>query len=304
MLKAEPYPSRPIRLIVPWPPGGIADLRARELAARVGPLLGTTMVVENRPGASGTVGMAAAARAPADGYTIALGTVNDLAIAPLVQRDLPYDPLRDFAPITQYSLVPPVLVTDAASGMRSFRELAGRLRAQPGQVRFGTYGPSTSAHLTAEAIGRAVGGAMLIVHYKGGSAAMNALVAHEVDVILDFPLTALPQIEAGRIVPLMIAGPRRVPALPGVPAAPEVGHPGLALFSWGGLLAPAATPAAIVQRLNAAFVQVLHTPEIVREYARTGAQAVGGTPEAFTLLIRDEQVKWAQVAKDAGIEAH
>ncbi|MCW5623597.1 MAG: tripartite tricarboxylate transporter substrate binding protein [Burkholderiales bacterium] len=298
---AETFPSRSIRIVVPWPAGGIADVRARQIADRASKILGKPVVVENRPGASGTVGLAAVAQARPDGYTLVLGTVNDLAVAPALRSDLPYVPSRDFAPITQYSRVPPVLVVHGALPIRSLDELARYARSREGGLRFGTYGPATTSHVMAEALAHALGVELIPVHYKGGSLALTAVVAGEVDAIFDFPLTTLPFAEQGLVRAILVADTRRVSILPDVPTVVEAGHPDLALPSWGGFLAPAKTPPAVLKRLNGVLVEVLRSPDLVRDFERSGTTAVGSTAEAFDAFIRQEQGRWRDVIRKSGV---
>jgi len=298
----DSYPSKLIKIIVPWPAGGSADQRSRQVAERLTKAVGQPVVVENRPGASGSIGASAVAKAPPDGYTLLWGTLYDLAMSPAVDLALGYDPLRDFAPITQ--AVSTYLVLDARPGLgvRSMKELIALAKAKPGQLTCGSGGNATAHHFALEVLKRSASIDIIHVAFKGDAPLLTDLLGGHVDIGFNVTTTALPHIKAGKLVPLAVSSQKRLIPFSEVPTMAEVGFPELEITLWGGVLAPAGTSAEIIKRLNAELLKIIHSPEIREQWASGGAQAVGNTPEEFTALIQSEQSRWARLIKQTGVK--
>jgi len=273
------YPSRAVRIVVPSPPAGGTDIVARVLAQHFAKSFGQQFFVENRPGAGNMIGIEAVARSAPDGYTL-LMTASTLALNSVLFKKVPYDPVRDFAPITLTATAPNVLLVHPSVPAQSLAEFIALARAKPGALSYGTPGIGTSPHLSME----------LLKSMAGIAATFSNA------------LTAKPQVDAGRVRALAITGPRRIEALPGVPPVAEAGVPGYEAMQWYGLLAPAGTPAAIVERLNAEALKALRSPEMKERLAADGAEPLGGSPAEFAALIRRELDKWTRVARAAGID--
>jgi tripartite-type tricarboxylate transporter receptor subunit TctC len=300
--QAQPYPTRPIRLVVPQSAGGSTDLVARPLARQLGEALGQPVVVDNRPGAGSVVGTDLVAKAAPDGYTL-LAVAASFAITPSLQKQLPFDPLRDFAPVTLLSAFPNVLVIHPAFPVTSVAELVSWLKKNPGKANYGSSGIGTGTHLSMELFKHMAGVEIVHVPYKGGAPSVNALLAGEVQVNLATISTAVPHIRTGRLRALAVTSRERVAALPEVPTIAEAGVPGYDYSSWIGLLAPAKTPAPVVARLGAEAARIMRTPEILSILALEGAQPVGGTPEEFAAVLHTEIGRWRKVVEAAGIKA-
>jgi tripartite-type tricarboxylate transporter receptor subunit TctC len=300
---AENYPSKPIRLIVPWPPGGIADLRARQVAERLARGLGQPVVVDNRPGASGSIGVAVGARAAPDGYAVTLISVNDAAIAPALNPSVPYDVLRDFEPVVQFSRTPLVLLANPALEALTVADLAAVAKARPGRLIYASIGAATTHHIAGEVLCRDLGIDMKHVPYKGAAPALMAMVGGHTPVGFDFVGTAAPHVQAGKVRALLVTGGKRVPLLPDVPTASEAGLPELdGIVSWGGFAVPKGTPIAIRDRLNAEFVKALREPALKTDFERSGTEPVGSSPEAFAAFVKAEQARWARMVKLTGVK--
>lgn len=299
---ADSYPSRPIHLIVPWPAGGSGDTYARPIAQRLAARIGQSVIVENRGGAAGAVGVTAAAQAAPDGYTIVMGSVNDMGVGPALKPDLPYDVLRDFVPITQLLSAPYVVIANPGVGISTLKDIAAMARAKPGSVSFASSGSGGNAQIAGAMLARALDVQLLEVPYKGGAPAMTAVVSGEANIGFQYPNVVVPMFEAGRVRALAIMGPRRVAALPGVPTTSEAGFPSLLVDGWIGFLVPARTPVPIVQRLHDELIQVLKSPDLVHYYAKTGVHPVGSSPAEFAAFIKAEQAKWVKVIADAGVK--
>ncbi len=299
---ADSYPTRTVRIIVPWPAGGIADVRTRMIAAPLATALGQSVIVENRPGASGTLGASITAKAPPDGYTIMYCGVNELALAPAVRPTLALDPVRDLAPVTLAGIGSMVLVANPGVNITTWRELVGQARAHGSEWTLATAGVATTSHVIGEVLARAIGTRLVPVPYKGAAPALMATIAGESQFTIDFPSTSAPFVDSGQLRALLVLGKRRVPLFPGVPSATEVGLPQLDLPAWGGFCAPMATPPPIIDRLNAEIRKVLAMPAIREVYAKAAAQVVGNTPAEFGVFIRAEQAKWAAIVKSTGIK--
>ena len=297
------YPSRPIKFIVPLPPGGGNDLLARIIAERMGPTLGQPIVVENKPGAGGNIGTEFAARQLADGYTILITSPTHI-INPNFFLKLPYDPIRDFAPVSLIATIPFVLTVNASVPAQNVKELIALARAQPGKLTYATAGIGTPHHLSAEMLRAMTGIDIVHVPYKGAGALVPAVVAGEVTMTIGAINSLLPHIRTGRLRALAVAAPTRTPVLPEVPTVAEgAGLPGYGMVSWFGVLAPAGTASDIVLRLNTEINRIMQNPQVAKErLAPVGLEPVGTTPEAFAEVLKTELLKYAKVAKDAGIK--
>jgi tripartite-type tricarboxylate transporter receptor subunit TctC len=299
---AQTYPTRTIRIVVPQSAGGSTDLVARPLAQKLAEALKQPVVVENRPGAGSVIGTDLVAKAAPDGYTL-LAVAASFSMSPSLYANLPFDPVRDFAPITLLSAFPNILVVHPSLPVKSVQELIAYAKARPGQLNFGSSGVATGTHLSMELFKNMTGIEMVHVPYKGGAPSVNALLAGEVQVTLATISTALPQVKAGRLRALAVTTPQRSVAAPEVPTLAESGVPGYDYSSWIGLLAPAKTPPAIVARLRAETARIVRTPEMRAILALEGAEPVGNSPEEFAALIGSEVGRWRKVVAAAGIKA-
>ena len=295
------WPERPVRIIVPFPPGQAADIVTRLVADELSKRWPHRVVVENRAGGAGAPALEAGARAAPDGYTLTAGTSGTLGINPSVLPRLPYDAERDFAPITNIAMVPLLIVAHPSFAGGTVQELVAMARARPGGLDLASAGPATSQHLSAELFAHRLGIRLNIVHYRGSGPAMADLVAGNVPLMFDSVASALGNIRAGRILPLAVATPRRTPWLPEVPTIAETVSPGYEAFGWTGLVAPAATPAEIVQKVNADVVAILREPAVVQRLEELGALADPGAPADFAAFVRAEIAKWREVVRVANV---
>jgi tripartite-type tricarboxylate transporter receptor subunit TctC len=295
---AQPYPAKPVRLVVPFPPGGPTDVVARGMAQKMSEGLGQPVVIENRGGAGGALGTELVAKSPADGYTVLMGTIGGLAVAMSLLPTRGYDTLRDFAPVTQAVNVTNILVTHPSVPAGSVKELLAIARARPGGLDYASSGNGTVTHLAGELL--KLMGKVDIVHvpYKGGAPALTALLSGETGMSYENSLIILPHIKAGKVRPLAVTGAKRSPLLPGLPTIGET-LPGYSASGWYGLVAPAATPKDALARLNVAAVRALRAPEIVERLAGQGAEPVASSAEEWGAFIRSEIDKWAKVVKAA-----
>ncbi|WP_137178595.1 tripartite tricarboxylate transporter substrate binding protein [Roseomonas sp. AR75] len=295
------YPSRPVRVIVPFPPGQAADLFARVMADELTKRWPQRMVVENRAGGAGAIGMEAVKTATPDGYTLGIGTSGTLGINPSVMQRLPYDAERDFAPITNIFTLPLVFVAHPsfeATDMAGFVALA---KSAPGRVQYASAGPGTAQHLTAEMLANRLSLQMTHVPYRGSGPAMADLIAGNVKIMVDSLASALPNVQAGRIRALAVTGPRRAPQLPNVPTVAETVSPGFQAQGWSGLIAPAGTPQAIIARINADAVAILRDPAIAARMVELGGFPDPGTPAEYAAFVASEIAKWREVARAANV---
>ena len=298
---AESYPVRAIRLIVPSAAGGVADLHARLIADKLSGALGQPVVVDNRPGASGIIGLAAAAKAAPDGYTFVIGSTSNLAAAPAMGAPVSYDTQKSFEPIALYGTTPMVLVAHPALNIATVKELIAQARVRPGALSYASGGPSSTAHFAGELFKQATGTDLLHVPYKSPAQVLTAVLGNETSLGFDFAETAAPHIEAGKLRALLVTGPRRVGILPAVPTAAEAGVPQLELLAWGGFLAPAGTPPDIVTRLHAELRKALNDKSVREKLERSGWQIAAGAPEEFRRFIAVEQAAWVERVKRTGI---
>src|SRR5215475_13428780 len=299
-IAADEFPSKPIRLIVPFPPGGPNDIIARVVGQRMSELLKQPIVIDNRSGQGGVVGTDVVAKAPPDGYTIAIASAGALAISPSMEK-VAYDTLRDLQPITLVAKVPEMLVVATSVPANNMQELVALAKSQPGKLNFASSGPGSMPHLAGELFRLTAGINIIHVPYRGAAPAVNDLLAQQVQMVfLDLPVL-LPQIKAGKLKPIAVGTTQRVPSAPDVPTTVEVGMPNLQTENWYGMVAPAKTPPQIVAVLNKAAVEAMKDPTVVEKLASQGAILVGDTPEHFRDYIDSETKKWAKVIVDAGV---
>ena len=300
---AQTYPAKPVRIIVPSSTGGAVDGLAR-LVAQISTSLGQQVVADNRPGANGAIGLELAARSPADGHTLVLGFLGPLAVNPGLYKKLPYDSLKDFAPVTLVAESPLLIVAHPSLPARSVRELIQFAKTRPGQVTYGTGGTGTGGHLTVELFKITAGIDLLHVPYKGVGPALIDVLAGHISLMASSPISSQPHVKSGRLRGLAVTGRTRSPALPEVPTMIEAGLANFESTTWFGVLAPAGTPPAIVSRLNSEINTLLRQPEVREQIARLGAHPAGNTPEQFAAHIRSEIAKWAKVIKAANIQVN
>lgn len=296
------YPVKPIRAIVPFPAGGGIDTVLRLLGPKMSEMLGQPIIVDNRSGASGTLGTEIVAKSPPDGYTV-LGTFSSHAQNQILYKSLPFDTLRDFAPITIFGTVPNILVINPALPVKNVQELIALARRRPGEILYASIGPASPSHLTAELFNSMAGVKTTHVPYKGAAPSMIALVSGETQLTFTTVLVAVPYVKTGKLRALGVASLKRSVAMPEVPTIDEAGVKGFDSTAWWGLLAPARTPRPVVDRLHAATLYALKLPDMRERLVQLGAEPGGISPEAFDQLIRDDIVKWSKVAKALGITA-
>jgi tripartite-type tricarboxylate transporter receptor subunit TctC len=294
---AQAWPSKPIKLIVPFPPGGGTDTFARPLAARLGTQLGQQVVIDNRGGAGGTIGAAAAAKSAPDGYTLFMGAVHH-TVAPSVYKSLPYDLEKDLVPITGVAYVPDVLVVNTKVPAKDLKELIAYAKANPGKMNYGSSGNGTSRHLAGEIFNKMAGTSIAHVPYKGSGPAMSGLLGGEIQMIFEGLGSAAAHIRSGSIRALAVTSPKRSPAFPEIPTMAEAGLPGFESISWYGLWAPAGTPPEIVKRLQAEVAKALASPDIAQTWFAQGADPGGEPSDQFARYIRAEIEKWGKVARE------
>jgi len=296
---AQPYPAKPIRLVVPYTPGAGTDTIARILAQKAGESLGQQVVIDNRPGAGGTIGTEIVAKAPADGYTLLFAPTSH-AINPGIYPKLGYDTQKDFAPISVVASLPVVLAVEPSVPATSVRELVALAKSKPGQLTMASSGNGTVFHLTGELFKDAAGINIVHVPFKGGAPAVAALLGGQVNMTFETSVTLLPHIRSGKLRALGVASPRRIALLPDVPTLAESGFPNLLAENWYGLYAPAGTPKEVIARLYAELDRAIHSPDVREKLAQQGAEIRENTPEQTAAFLRSEMVKWAKVIKDSG----
>jgi tripartite-type tricarboxylate transporter receptor subunit TctC len=298
---AQTWPAKPIRWISPWPAGGANDVFSRALAQKLTESLGQPVVVDNKAGAAGTIGSDIAAKAPGDGYTIVMGSSPTHAIAPSVYSALPYDPVRDFVPVTLVAVVPNVLVVHPSLPVKSVAELIAYAKANPGKINFASTGNGTSQHLSAELFRTLTGVDIVHIPYKGSAPALTELLAGTVQIAFENLPTMLPHIQAGKLRALAVTPAKRSAIMPDLPTIAEAGVPGYEASVWFGVLAPAKTPRAVVDRLHEEIMKALETPDLKMRMAALGAEVVGLGPDQFAAYLNNEIPKWAKVVKAAGV---
>ena len=299
---AQAYPTKPVKLIVPFPPGGPTDIVGRFVATKLSEALGQQFVVENRAGAGGTVGSEVASQASADGYTLLYGSTSTLAMAPSLYRKLAYDPRKSFAPISLVSSGPMLVAVNASVPANTLAELIALAKDKPGSLNYASAGNATPPHLAAEMFKSLAGVNLVHVPYKGGGPALQAVTAGEVQILFEGLVTLLPQIKSGRLRALAISAAVRDPALPDVPTSAEAGLPAFQVNFWSGLVAPAGTPPEVVATLNAALRQVLAGGDAKATLTRFGLAPAGNTPPEFSRFIDSEILRWERVIQASGAQ--
>jgi tripartite-type tricarboxylate transporter receptor subunit TctC len=299
---AQAYPTKAIRFIVPFPPGGGTDTVARAVAQRLAESLGQQVVIDNRGGANAIIGTDLGAKAVPDGYTLTFTLPAAVAVNPSLYPKLPYDPLRDFAPVTQLNTIALLLIANPGVPAKSVKELIALAKAKPGHVTFASSGNGSASHFAMELFKLMAGVDMVHIPYKGGGPALTDIVGGQVQLMSGPVIAALPMVKAGRVKALAVTSEKRIPGLPDVPAIAET-VPGYESGIWHGVLAPAGTPRPIIKRLHFEIVKILGVPEVKERFAREGAEPVGNTPEQFGAFIKSEMVKYAKLIKAAGIRA-
>ena len=297
------YPNKPIRLVVPFPPGGPSDLLARLFSVKLGEALGQQVVVDNRGGAAGAIACEIVKRATPDGYTLLQATVGTLSINPELYPKLPYDPARDFRPVTMLTSTPYLLVTYPGLPARSVRELVALVKSKPHQLNFASGGVGTANHFSMELLKLVAGLDIVHVPYKGTGQAVNDVLAGQVQMMFMNLLPAMVHVKAGRMRGLAVTSAQRSAAVPDIPTIAESGFPGYESTSWHGIVVPAKTPAALVMRLHDEFAKITRSPDVKGRLESQGAAVIGNTPEEFAATIKAETVKWTKVIRTAGIKA-
>jgi tripartite-type tricarboxylate transporter receptor subunit TctC len=298
--QAQAWPARPVSLVVPYPPGGSADILARAIGQKLGERLGQPVVVENKAGAGTAIGAKAVATAAADGYTLLLGTVSSQAINPAMSK-VGYDALKDFVAVSPVAAIPFVLVAHPGVAASNIRDVIALARANPGKVGYASAGPGTSNHLAGELLASAARVSLLHVPYKGSAPALNDVLGGHVPLMFDLLATSLPMLQTGKLKALAVTSRQRSPLLPNVPTARESGLPDYEVTAWFGVFAPAATPAPVVARLNAEITAVLQAPDMQKRLHELGAEPETGSAEEYARYVREEADKWTAVVRKAGL---
>ncbi len=299
---AQQYPTKAVRLIVGFPAGGTSDIMARLTGQKLSEAWGQTFIIDNRPGAGGNIGTELVAKAAPDGYTLLVSPGSTLTSNPAVYSKVPFDTVRDFAPVTMIAGVPNALVVHPSVPASNVKELIALAKSRPGQLAYASTGAGQSTHLSAELLKTSAGINMIHVPYKGSAPALTDIVAGQVSVMFDNLPSVLPFIKSGRLKPLAVSSAARSRALPEVPTVAESALPGFDVTVWFAVLAPAATPREIVNRVNAEVVKAIKTQDMRERLAQQGAEAIGNTPEDFAAVIKRDLAKWAKVVKDANIK--
>jgi len=297
---AQAFPTKPITIIVPFAAGGTTDILARIIAQGLTAELGQSVVVDNRAGAGGNIGGQAAARSAADGYTLFMGTVGTHAINAALYKKMPFDPVKDFAPLTRVANVPNLLVANPAQPFKTVQELIAYAKANPGKINFGSSGSGSSIHLSGELFKSMAKVDMQHVPYKGSAPAVTDLLGNQIAIMFDNMPSAIQHVRSGKLRAIAVTTAQRSPELPDVPTIAEAGVPGYEATSWFGMFAPAATPAPVVGQLNKALVKVLAQPDVKKKINEQGAETAGETPEQFAAFIQQESVKWGKVVRESG----
>jgi tripartite-type tricarboxylate transporter receptor subunit TctC len=298
---AQDYPSKTIRFIVPYPPGGASDVVARLIGQRMSDTWKQQVVIENRAGANGIIAMSHVATSAPDGYTLLMSNVGPSAINPSIYKKLPYDAIKDFTPVSLTNLVPLMLVVNSSLDVNSVADFVARAKASPGAWTYGTGGTGTAGHLAMELFSMNAGIKMQMVSYKGDGLALTDIVGGQITTMFTTVVSGAPHVQSGRLKALAVTTRQRLAATPGLPTIAESGQPGFEAVSWGGVMVPANTPRAVVNRLNVEINRILKLPEFREQLAKVGAETVGNTPEEFQAYLLAETEKWARVAKAASI---
>ena len=301
-LAADAYPDKPLTMIVPFSAGGTTDILARIVGQALGQELGQTIIIENKPGAGGNIGAQQASRAKADGYTLFMGTVGTHAINQALYKKLPYDPVKDFAPLSRVANVPNLLVAHPSRPYKTVQEMIAYAKKHPGEVTYGSPGSGASPHVSGALFQSMTGAEMTHVPYKGSAPAISDLLGNQIAVMFDNMPSAIQHVRSGKLRPIAVTTAKRSPELPDVPTIAEAGVPGYEATSWFGLWAVAGTPAPILTKLQAALTKVLKDPAVAKKIADQGGEVVIETPAQFDAFIKSEAAKWGKVVKESGAE--
>ena len=300
---AQTYPNKPIVLVVPFAPGGTSELISRLVAQKLSERLGQQMVVENRPGAAGNIAMEQVARATPDGYTLILGHIGTLAVNPAMFAKLPYDAVKDFAPVSLIAAVPNIVAINPAVPAKTLREFLELARAKPGSINYGSAGNGSAGHLAMEYLKRVATVDMVHVPYKGTGPMLTDLLAGQTQATFTGSSPLIPQIKSGKLRALAVGSAKRSPSLPDVPTVAESGFAGFETAQWYGIIAPAKTPPAVIQKLSAEIAQVMKLPDVIARLAGDGTVMIGSTPTEFAGYIEAEMKRWGEVVRTANIKA-
>ena len=298
--QAQVYPAKSIRWIVPFPPGGGTDIISRTLAQKLTESWGQQVIADNRPGSGGTIGLAAAAKLPADGYNVVLGQLANVAIAPALYAKLPYDPVKDFTPVTLALKSPLILVAHPSFPARNVKELIAVAKSKPEAVTFGSPGNGTTGHLGTEIIRTAGGVKMTHIPYKGASPAFTGLLGGEIAIYMSSIQPAIPMLNARRVKALGVTSSTRIATLPDVPTIAESGLPGYEVTNWYGVMMPAGVPKEVLAKLHGELARILKVPEVQQRFQAEGGDTAPNTPEQFAAFIRTEMVKWEKAVRESG----
>ena len=300
IVAAQSWPTKPIRIVLGFPPGGATDILSRDFAAKLAEELKQQVIIENKPGAGGTIGADIVAKAPADGYTLTIGTSSNHAIAVSLYKKLPYDPIKDFAPITMLAVSQNVVVINPGVPANNIKELVAYAKANPGKLNFGSSGNGTISHLTGEMFNTLNGTQITHIPYKGSAFVFPDLLSGQISVMYDSTISIGSLVKSGKVKALAVTGAKRSQLVPELPTVAESGYPGFESTNWFGFFAPAATPRDILIKLNAAAVKVLAAPDLQMRFALQGAEVVANKPDEALAMLKADIVKWADVAKKSG----
>jgi tripartite-type tricarboxylate transporter receptor subunit TctC len=298
---AQAYPNKPLRMLVPYPPGGASDVIARILGQHMGETFRQQVIIDNRAGANGMIATQMVAQAAPDGYTLLMSNVGPSAINPSIYAKVPYDAIKDFAPVSLTHVVPLMLVVNSTLGVNSVAELVARAKAAPGKLTYGTGGTGTAGHMAMELFMPNAGIRMERVSYKGDGLALNDILGNQITTMFTTAISGEALVQSGRLKALAVTTAKRLATKPDVPTVAELGMPGYEVTTWGGVMAPANTPRPLIAKLNAEINRILKLPEVRERFAKAGAETVGSTPEEFRAYVVAETEKWAKVAKSANI---
>ena len=300
--QAQTYPTKPIKIVVPYPAAGTPDILSREIASKLAGLLGQQVIVDNRPGAGGNIGSEVVAKSPPDGYTLIMGTVATHSINQALYKKLNFDPINDFAPIILVATTPNVLVVNQNMSIKTVKDLIALAKSKPGELTFSSGGNGTSHHLGGMLFQKLTGVEMTHVPYKGSGAALPDLIGGQVNLMFDNLPSSMPHIKSGKLRAIATTGSSRSPALPDLPTVAEAGVPGFEITAWFGLLAPAKTPPEIIDRLNREVTKILNMPEVKARIAAQGAELAPGTPQQLGQFVKDKTAQWAPIVKASGAQ--
>ncbi|OGA24966.1 MAG: hypothetical protein A3I02_14560 [Betaproteobacteria bacterium RIFCSPLOWO2_02_FULL_67_26] len=300
-VQGQAYPTKPIRVVVPFPPGGTSDIIGRTLGLKLSPALGQPVVMDNRAGVAGSVGAAVTVKSPPDGYTLLVGNVGPIAVNNQIYKAVTYDSLKDFTPITLAVTAPQLVVVHPSVPAKTFKEFNALVKKHKGKINYGSSGPGSISHLSAELYKRMTKSDMLHVPFKGSALITTSAISGEVDVVFSDMAVILPHVQSGRLRALAVTGPKPTPLVPGVPTVADSGVPGFSMTSWWGIFGPAGIPQPIVTRLNTELTRILKLPDVRKTFAMLGVDAATSTPEELAALIRVEVPKYAKLIQEIGI---